>query len=108
MPIIQDTMTIWTCFSQNKELLALARLILIEGSREWGAEELPLKIWSLRAAVIVQSVLDEKSDQLFSRMKAMMADMKVDTTSNRLTCLLYLEEAKLFAMFHQGRNRNFS
>lgn len=89
----------------------MARLILIEGSREWGpeekeVEELPLKIWSLRTAVVVQSVLDEKSDQLFSHMKAMMADIKVDTgpTSNRLMCLLYLEEAKLYAMFHQGRN----
>ena len=78
-------------------LLALSRLVLTECRSYFPG--LVSDIWAVRSALTVQSILEEKSNDLFNLLKSIFNDHNSSEIEGRLKIIWYLEEARFHYIY---------
>jgi len=89
-----------------KILLVLARVILIDCRDLF--HTLGAKLWSIVCALTIQTVLEEKSDNLYSIIQSLFEEIHSIPPKDHVEPIIYLLEARFYYAFHFVREAGVS
>jgi len=90
--------------AQLKYLLALARLILVDGRQHFQGPY--SDVWCIRCALTVQTILWEKSSTLYNLLKDTFKELENQVVPAALKPIILLHESRFNYMFHDIRDSN--
>jgi len=83
-------------------VLAIAKIILLDNWQHF-SDTAVSNLWSIRCALTIQQILDEKSTQIFNTIKNIFDHVKKNDIEKDLEPLFLLEEAKFYYIYYYIR-----